>query len=246
MTDSNTIACPGCGRSISATSKTCKYCGEPVVNTAPTGVKASDSLACPECGQTIRSGLTSCPHCGYQRKANRAATAPKKVPAAKVIVPGVKKSKPAPTPKPAPIPRPAPKPTPEPVPQPAPAPTAKPSRPEPLKPKVESATSLDLDEESPPSPPTVSASSPKQIPKQNAELRPPPDLDEGFLPDRPTGVPENKIHVFLRGLQFPVKPMDYPTLIRNIRERKISPEDYIFDAKGKWRTVADLFNLPEL
>ena len=255
MTDSNSIACPECGRSISASSKSCKYCGEPLAVSAPTDATMSESLACPECGQTIKSGLTSCPHCGYERKPKRAETAvletptPKKVPASKVIVPGAKKSKskpkPAPRSAPAPKAKPAPKPTPKP--KAAPPAAAKPSEPEPsTKPKREPATTLDLNEESPPSPPQVSRSSTKQVPKQNAELPPPPDLDAGFLPERPTGVPEKKVHVFLRGLQFPVKPMDYPTLIRNIRERKNSPEDYILDNKNAWRTVADLFNLPDL
>ncbi|MCD4733747.1 zinc ribbon domain-containing protein [bacterium] len=252
MTDSNSIACPECGRSISASSKSCKYCGEPLVASTPSDATMSESLACPECGQTIKSGLTSCPHCGYERKPKREETAvletppPKKVPASKVIVPGAKKSKSKP--KPAPRPAAAPKAKPAPKPKAAPPTTAKPSESEPpTKPKREPATTLDLNEESPPSPPQqVSRSSTKQVSKQNAELPPPPDLDADFLPERPTGVPEKKVHVFLRGLQFPVKPMDYPTLIRNIRERKISPEDYIMDDKNAWRTVADLFNLPEL
>jgi len=237
MTDSNTIACSGCGRSIAADSKSCKYCGEPQVSNVPTDATMSASLPCPDCGQTIRSGLTSCPHCGYERATKQSipAEAPKKVPAGKVIVPGAKKV--ASKPKPAPVPGQAT----------TPPPAVKPKKPAPpVELKKIPETTLDLNEASPPTPPQVPRSTTKQIPKQNKELPPPPGLDSDSLPERPGGVPEKNVHVFLRGLQFPVKPMDYSTLIRNIRERKISPEDYILDDKNAWRTVADLFNLPEL
>ena len=50
-----------------------------------------------------------------------------------------------------------------------------------------------------------------------------------------------------RGLQLSVKPMDYPALITNIRSHKVKLNDFIYDDVRKaWRTIADMFNLPEI
>ena len=80
-----------------------------------------------------------------------------------------------------------------------------------------------------------------------SEVPSPPGLDDSYLPERPDGLPASDIHVFLRGLQLAVKPMDYPTLITNIRSYKIKLSDFIYnEARKNWLTIADMFNLPEI
>jgi|GEM_PF-4719044 len=249
------IECPSCGRSISSDSTTCKYCGEVVKSTQVVESTLSNTVVCPQCDHTIKAGLDACPHCGFERKVTRKKTSPKtkqgKAPP-QVIVPRKKaaaaappaaKAAPPPAAKAAPgveVKTAAPKTTP-----PAERSEASkaPVKPEPAAPSKEPRTRT-------PEPPTkidqerIDATGPTST---TTELPQPPGLDADYLPERPEGLTAGKIHVFLRGLQLSVKPMDYPALIANIRSHKVKLNDFIFDeARKSWRSIADMFNLPEI
>jgi hypothetical protein len=242
---------PDCGRSIAADADRCKYCG--AVLDPATAEKNDDlelPLVCPECGGTIKAGQAECDKCGYRRPAAKAddrAPAPKPGKSAKttrkpppkpdtdkaaepkrtkVIIPSRTKVTPPPTPA-------------------SKSKTEKKPPPETRKPKPEPAAKKI---EAPPEPPTrheQKAIDDRKPAEPSEELPPPPGLDDGYLPERPADLPAEGIHVFLRGLQWAAKPMDYPTLIKNMRQHKIGPADYVY-AGGKWRTLADVFNLPEV
>ena len=233
-------------------------------------------LVCPECGGTIKAGQTLCPKCGYERPAAKAASkptaaskkaAPKKAqhkpppepktdtsakpPRTKVIIPSKTKITPPPVEAKS-----SEQPEPEKVPSDnkpeSKAPAAKTKaeeapvavkKPEPGKLAVEGGKI-----EHNPQPPTrreQKAIDSRESDESKKKLPPPPGLDDGYLPERPDQLPDNGIHVFLRGLQWAAKPMDYPTLIKNMRSHKIGPADFVY-AGGEWRTVAEVFNLPEV
>jgi ribosomal protein L32 len=232
------IECPSCGRSISSDSTSCKYCGEPVKTTRVVESTISNTVVCPECGHTIRAGLEICPHCGFERKVSRKKTPPKtkqeKAPP-QVIVPRKRAAAaPPPAAKAAPPPKAEaaePKPAPKPKPEPAHAPR------EPRTRTPEPPTKIDQQRIDA----TGRADHTTELPP------PPPGLDSDYLPERPEGLSAGKIHVFLRGLQLSVKPMDYPSLVTNIRSHKVKLNDFIYDdARKTWRTIADMFNLPEI
>jgi outer membrane biosynthesis protein TonB len=251
------IECPSCGRSISSDSTTCKYCGEPVKTTPVVESTISNTVTCPGCGQTIKSGLEVCPHCGFERKVARKKAPPKTKPEKappQVIIP--RKKAPAEAPpaaKPAPPPpeaKAAPPPAEAQAPEPSAAPTVKRSEAVSAPAKSEPTTATREPRTRTPEPPTkidqerIDAT---RHTSATAELPPPPGLDSDYLPERPEGLASSKIHVFLRGLQLAVKPMDYPALITNIRSHKVKLNDFIFDeARKGWRTIADMFNLPEM
>jgi hypothetical protein len=251
------IECPSCGRSISADSTTCKYCGEPVKTTPVVESTISNTVTCPGCGQTIKSGLEVCPHCGFERKVVRKKAPPKTKPEKappQVIIPRKKAAVEAPPVASAAPPPPEAKaapPTPEvKAAEPSVAPAAK--RSEAVRAPAKSGPTTTTRE-----PRTRTPEPPTKIDQERidatrhtsatAELPPPPGLDSDYLPERPEGLASSKIHVFLRGLQLAVKPMEYPALISNIRSHKVKLNDFIFDeARKGWRTIADMFNLPEM
>ena len=240
------IECPACGRSISSDSTTCKYCGEPVKAGQGAESTLSNTVACPECGQTIKAGLDVCPYCGFTRKVAKKKTPPRTKPEKappQVIVPRKKVAVEAP---------PAAHAAPPPVAGVAPPPVVHAAEPG-MAPqgKSEPATSTREPRTRTPEPPTkidqerIDAARRASTP--TTELPPPPGLDSDYLPERPEGLASSKIHVFLRGLQLAVKPMDYPALINNIRSHKVKLNDFIYDEVRKtWRTLADMFNLPEI
>ncbi|MCK4594946.1 zinc ribbon domain-containing protein [bacterium] len=223
------IECSACGRTISSDATSCKYCGEPVKATSVVDSTLSKTVVCPQCEHSIKAGLDVCPHCGFARKVSKKKAAPqvkRKSTQAKsppqVIVPRKKTAKTAPASKK----------------QAAPPPVAK-SRISTREPRTRT-----------PEPPTKSdqerIDTTRRAPA-TSEVPSPPGLDDSYLPERPDGLPASDIHVFLRGLQLAVKPMDYPTLITNIRSYKIKLNDFIYNEVQKnWRTIADLFNLPEI
>ncbi|MCX7020974.1 MAG: zinc ribbon domain-containing protein [bacterium] len=238
--------CPSCGRSISSDSTICKYCGEPVKSSQAVESTLSNTIACPECGHTVNAGLDVCPHCGFERKVARKKapprTKPEKAPP-QVIVPRKKAAVEAP---------PVAEATPLSVVKAAPPPEvhaaeykmSPPAKSEPATPTRELRTRT-------PEPPTkidqerIDAA--RRATTTTTDLPPPPGLDENYLPERPEGLISSKIHVFLRGLQLGVKPTDYPALITNIRSHKVKLNDFIYDeARKAWRTIADMFNLPEM
>jgi DNA-directed RNA polymerase subunit RPC12/RpoP len=222
---------------ISSDATMCKYCGEPVKATPPAEESIlGKTVVCPECEHTIKANLEVCPHCGFRRKVSKQKAASKekeKTRQAKsrpeVIVPRKKVAKSAPAPKEKAAP-------------PPPARSGGSTR--------EPATQTEEPRTRTPEPPTkvdqkrIDAAA--HVPT-TSEIPPPPGLDSDYLPDRPDGLPASRIHVFLRGLQLAVKPMDYHNLVANIRSHKIKLNDFIYDSKQKsWRTIADMFNLPEI
>ncbi|OGD71904.1 MAG: hypothetical protein A2Y64_01550 [Candidatus Coatesbacteria bacterium RBG_13_66_14] len=205
----------------------------------------SNTVACPGCGQSIKSALEVCPHCGFERKVAKKKTPPKAKPEKappQVIVPRKRVDVEAP---------PAAHAAPPTVAKIAPPPEAKAAEPNVPPPgKSEPATSTREPRTRTPEPPTKIDQERIDATRHTStttELPPPPGLDSDYLPERPEGLISGKIHVFLRGLQLAVKPMDYPTLITNIRSHKVKLNDFIYDeARRGWRTIADMFNLPEM
>ncbi|HUT99613.1 MAG TPA: zinc ribbon domain-containing protein [bacterium] len=248
------IECQSCGRSISSDSTACKYCGEPVKSAQVVESTLSNTVTCPGCGQTVKAGLEVCPHCGFERKVARKKTPlktkPEKAPP-QVIVPRKKAAVEAP-PAAKVAPPPAAKAVPPPVASVAPPPEVHATEPNVAPPgKSEPATSTREPRTRTPEPPTKIDQERIDATRHTSATTelppPPPGLDSDYLPERPEGLISSKIHVFLRGLQLGVKPMDYPALITNIRSHKVKLNDFIYDEAWKsWRTIADMFNLPEM